>query len=55
MFTINNLTERLSDDDELNIILLRLLDHLGHTNPFLSGIAYCEVRCPVDFVHCETN
>ena len=28
----------------MNIILLQLLDYLGHANPFISGVAYTEVR-----------
>lgn len=27
----------------MNIILLRLLEYLGHANPFISGVAYTEV------------
>lgn len=28
----------------MNIVLLRLLEYLGHTNPFISGVAYTEVN-----------
>jgi len=34
---------RISSDDETNIILLRLVEYLGHTNPLISGLAYDEV------------
>ncbi|KAK2787809.1 serine/threonine-protein kinase M1 [Emmonsiellopsis sp. PD_33] len=27
-------------DEEMNIILLRLFEYLGHANPFISGVAY---------------
>ncbi|PGG96942.1 serine/threonine-protein kinase ATR [Blastomyces parvus] len=30
----------VSGDEEMNIILLRLFEYLGHPNPFISGIAY---------------
>ncbi|OAX81796.1 hypothetical protein ACJ72_03863 [Emergomyces africanus] len=30
----------VSGDEEMNIILLRLFEYLGNTNPFISGIAY---------------
>ncbi|OJD13407.1 hypothetical protein AJ78_06141 [Emergomyces pasteurianus Ep9510] len=30
----------VSGDEEMNIILLRLFEYLGHANPFISGIAY---------------
>ncbi|ODH48741.1 hypothetical protein GX48_05176 [Paracoccidioides brasiliensis] len=30
----------VSGDEEMNIILLRLLEYLGHSNPFISGVAY---------------
>ncbi|KAK2852165.1 hypothetical protein FQN49_005303, partial [Arthroderma sp. PD_2] len=33
----------ISGDEEMNIVLLRLLEYLGHANPFISGIAYTEV------------
>lgn len=35
---------RLSDDDEMNLVLLRLLEYLGHPNPFVCAVAYTEVR-----------
>lgn len=31
-------------DEELNIILLQLVDFLGHTNPFICGLADVELR-----------
>lgn len=36
---------RVSDDEEKNIILLRLLEYLGHPNPYICAVAYNEVRC----------
>lgn len=33
----------VSRNDEMNIVLLRLTEYLGHTNPLLCGIAYDEV------------
>lgn len=37
---------RVSSGDETNIVLLRLVDYLGHTNPLVCGLAYDEVgRC----------
>lgn len=36
---------RVSDDEEKNIILLRLLEYLGHPNPYVCAIAYNEVSC----------
>lgn len=38
---------RLSGDDEMNLVLLRLLEYLGHPNPFVSAIAYTEVRTAI--------
>lgn len=34
---------RYSGDDEMNLVLLRLLEYLGHPNPFISAIAHTEV------------
>lgn len=34
---------RVSDDEETNIILLRLLEYLGHPNPYVCAVAYNEV------------
>lgn len=31
-------------DEELNIILVRLVDYLGHTNPYISGVVYTEIQ-----------
>jgi hypothetical protein len=33
----------VSEDEEKNIILLRLLEYLGHTNPYVCAVAYNEV------------
>lgn len=35
--------KRLSNDEEMNIILLHLVEYLGHSNPFVSAVAYTEV------------
>ncbi|OJJ33117.1 hypothetical protein ASPWEDRAFT_174541 [Aspergillus wentii DTO 134E9] len=34
---------RISDDEEMNIILLRLMEYLGHANPFVCAVAYTEL------------
>ncbi|KAJ0422527.1 hypothetical protein BJY00DRAFT_69114 [Aspergillus carlsbadensis] len=34
---------KFSNDEEMNIILLRLIEYLGHTNPFICGVAYTEM------------
>ena len=34
----------VGDGDELNLILLKLVEYLGHTNALLCGLAYDEVR-----------
>ena len=31
-------------DEELNIILVRLVEYLGHTNPYISGLVYSEIQ-----------
>lgn len=33
----------MSVDDEMNLVLLRLVEYLGNTNPLLTGLAYDEV------------
>lgn len=40
---------RVVQDQELNAVLLKLLDYLGHTNPIVSGVAFNEVRVPTPF------
>lgn len=35
---------RVVQDQELNVVLLKLLDYLAHTNPIVSGVAFNEVR-----------
>ncbi|KAL8900267.1 MAG: hypothetical protein Q9207_005780 [Kuettlingeria erythrocarpa] len=35
---------RESTGDETNIVLLRLVDYLGHTNPLICGLAYDELQ-----------
>ena len=32
-------------DEELNLVLLRLVEYLGHTNSLVHGAAYVEVTC----------
>ena len=34
----------MSTGDEMNIILLKLVEYLGHTNTLVSGLAYDEVE-----------
>ncbi|KAL2807609.1 hypothetical protein BJX63DRAFT_436875 [Aspergillus granulosus] len=34
---------KFSNDEEMNIILLRLIEYLGHSNPFICGVAYTEM------------
>ena len=34
---------RISEDRELNLVLLRLVEYLGHTNQIISGAAFNEV------------
>lgn len=36
----------VSEDEEKNIILLRLLEYLGHPNPYVCAVAYNEVSTP---------
>ncbi|KAL8729547.1 MAG: hypothetical protein Q9166_004627 [cf. Caloplaca sp. 2 TL-2023] len=35
---------RVSSGDEMNIVLLRLVEYLGHTNPLVCGLAYDEIQ-----------
>ncbi|KAL8699738.1 MAG: hypothetical protein Q9224_001285 [Gallowayella concinna] len=35
---------RVSSGDETNIVLLRLIEYLGHTNPLVCGLAYDEIQ-----------
>ncbi|PTU20188.1 hypothetical protein P175DRAFT_0502334 [Aspergillus ochraceoroseus IBT 24754] len=34
---------KFSNDEEMNIILLRLIEYLGHPNPFVCAVAYTEL------------
>ncbi|PWY69808.1 hypothetical protein BO94DRAFT_502566 [Aspergillus sclerotioniger CBS 115572] len=34
---------KFSNDEEMNIILLRLVEYLGHPNPFICAVAYTEL------------
>ncbi|KIX95534.1 uncharacterized protein Z520_08654 [Fonsecaea multimorphosa CBS 102226] len=44
--TVMALTQvaKVVGDEELNIILVRLMEYLGHTNPYLSGLVYAEIQ-----------
>ncbi|RAL13613.1 protein kinase MEC1 [Aspergillus homomorphus CBS 101889] len=42
ILTLCRLAE-LSCDEEMNIILLRLVEYLGHSNPFVCSVAYTEL------------
>ncbi len=35
--------DRITKDEELNIVLLGLVGYLGHSNPIVSGAAFNEV------------
>ncbi|KIV90128.1 hypothetical protein PV10_07469 [Exophiala mesophila] len=35
---------RVVGDEELNIILVRLVEYLGHNNPYISGLVYAEIQ-----------
>lgn len=37
------LASRVSAGDEMNLVLLKLVEYLGHTNPLICGLAYDEV------------
>jgi serine/threonine-protein kinase ATR len=39
-------------EEELNIVLLSLVEYLGHTNSLVRGVAYDEVRLPIR-IDCE--
>ena len=36
----------ISDGDEMNLVLLKLVEYLGHTNALLSGLAFDQVSIP---------
>ena len=38
-----DLLPRVSSGDEMNLMLLKLVEYLGHTNALLCGLAYDEV------------
>ncbi|KAL9130247.1 MAG: hypothetical protein Q9217_001540 [Psora testacea] len=38
------IARNVADGDELNLVLLKLVEYLGHTNPLLSGLAYDELQ-----------
>lgn len=42
-YAAHHVINRVSEDDEKNIILLRLLEYLGHPNPYVCAVAYNEV------------
>jgi hypothetical protein len=35
---------RILEDQDLNMVLLKLVEYLGHTNPVISGVAFNEVK-----------
>jgi hypothetical protein len=35
---------RTLKDDEFNIVLVKLVEYLGHSNSIVSGVAFTEVR-----------
>ena len=37
----------ISEGDEMNLVLLKLVEYLGHTNALLSGLAFDEVSIPL--------
>ena len=39
----NTEQSRILKDDELNIVLLKLVEYLGHSNPVISSVAFNEV------------
>ena len=39
----------------MNLVLLRLVEYLGNTNPLLSGLAYDEVKVLLKGVILDTN
>ena len=40
---------RVSKGDQMNLVLLKLVEYLGHTNALLCGLAYDEVSCHLMF------
>ena len=42
---------RVVGDEELNIILVRLVEYLGHTNPYISGMVYAEIQHLAQSLH----
>lgn len=38
------LMARIVGDEELNIILVRLVEYLGHKNPYISGVVYAGIQ-----------
>ena len=41
--TMGLIASIISDEDETNIVLLRLVEYLGHSNPLICGLAYDEL------------
>ncbi|KAI1919319.1 serine/threonine-protein kinase M1 [Ophidiomyces ophidiicola] len=48
IMVLGNIAE-ISGDEEMNIVLFRLLEYIGHVNPFISGVAYTEACLPFLF------
>lgn len=46
---------RVVQDQELNVVLLKLLDYLAHANPIVSGVAFNEVRVSSSPLSIKTN
>jgi serine/threonine-protein kinase ATR len=44
--TVMALTQiaQVCGDEELNIVLVRFVEYLGHTNPYISGLVYAELQ-----------
>lgn len=47
LFMRSHSVHRVSGDEEKNIILLRLLEYLGHPNPYVCAVAYNEVSARI--------
>ena len=46
----------MSSGDEMNLILLKLVEYLGHTNALISGLAYDEVgACFIQLIQHDAN
>ena len=50
-----NIGRRIEAEEETNLILLRLVEYLGHANPFISNLAYEEVCLAMNYGLPRTN